>query len=443
MLTYSVTILTACTSIGTKQLSGNRLGFADAMILSEEQLLLQNIVRLHFEDRPYFVSVESITTSNSLSLNASPSASYSTSPSRSLSKQYTDMDNSLLLISRDFSDTFSKNVTGGFSPGVSYSDSPTISYLPLQGDKFTHQMLDPISLNTLSAMLKGGWLPAKLLRIVSSRIGNNENISYVSKKIIPDDRKFIDLINHIKKLTEDNMIYFDLGQVEYVSYSSKAEKESGYLQSSDSNNGLTPQATSTNNETSVSSISDNGTSKLSSMLKDKDIAKISPVPSLDLIIVRKYRRSPQIRKLFNLLDIGYPAKTIHFVNNTTLALINSSDNIVELRTRSFLNILGYLANSVDTPPELIKKGLIQAPRYLNGSIFPLTQLTNGVLHVYMSNTKPQRDVSVSIFYRNHWFYILDTDITSKKTFSLVEQLFNLQAGSVSNNNAPTLTIPVR
>lgn len=95
--------LVSCKSIGTIELPKNRVGFSDAMITSEEQQLLLNIVRIHYEDRPYFVSVESITTSNSISMSASPSYSYSDSPSGSNSTNLDKVGGVLDLVSKSIS----------------------------------------------------------------------------------------------------------------------------------------------------------------------------------------------------------------------------------------------------------------------------------------------------------------------------------------------------
>ena len=48
---------------------------------------------------------------------------------------------------------------------------------------------------------------------------------------------------------------------------------------------------------------------------------------------------------------------------------------------------------------------------------------------------------MAIPYRDHWFYIDDRDADSKATFSLLMQLFALQAGQGGDTSAPVLTIP--
>jgi len=49
--------------------------------------------------------------------------------------------------------------------------------------------------------------------------------------------------------------------------------------------------------------------------------------------------------------------------------------------------------------------------------------------------------AVRVRYRDHWFYIPDEDLASKSTFSLLAQLFALQAGS-GDGLRPVLTLPV-
>lgn len=82
---FFVVVLIGCTSIGVPLLPKDRAGFNDSMITSEEEQLLLNIVRMRFEDRPYFVSVDSITTSKTLAygggsnISASPNSGNATS----------------------------------------------------------------------------------------------------------------------------------------------------------------------------------------------------------------------------------------------------------------------------------------------------------------------------------------------------------------------------
>jgi hypothetical protein len=51
------------------------------------------------------------------------------------------------------------------------------------------------------------------------------------------------------------------------------------------------------------------------------------------------------------------------------------------------------------------------------------------------------NAAVRTRYRGSWFYIDDSDLDSKSTFTLLGQLTNLQAGDLPST-APLLTLPV-
>ena len=51
------------------------------------------------------------------------------------------------------------------------------------------------------------------------------------------------------------------------------------------------------------------------------------------------------------------------------------------------------------------------------------------------------EASVAVYYRGKWFFIDDSDLESKSTFSLLYQIFALQAGK-AEGILPILTLPV-
>lgn len=193
--------LTNCTSIGTVQLPYNRQGFTQAMITSEEQQLLLNLVRIQFEDRPYFVSVESITTSQSISASSNLDFGLSTSKNTG----------------GDSSPSFSLSKNFDFSPNVSYSDSPSISFSPLQGEKFTRQMLAPIKISSIYLLLNAGWGTSRVFRTIVERIEDRHNDSVLYEDLIPQSQRFVELADYLQELHKKKIISFDLGLITHVS----------------------------------------------------------------------------------------------------------------------------------------------------------------------------------------------------------------------------------
>lgn len=167
---------------------------------------------------------------------------------------------------------------------------------------------------------------------------------------------------------------------------------------------------------------------------------IPPIPSLDIVINKKYYNSTKVIKLYRMLGIKHSPKIIHLVADKSVA--NVKDSIIYVNIRSFVNVLAFLSNSVQVLPFMLQQKLVIAPKNPDGSYFNLNLLTKGLLNIHISSKKPQYNVNLKVFYRNYWFYIMDNDYKSKRTLSMIEQLFNLQAGEIKGQTSPVLTIPV-
>ena len=76
----------------------------------------------------------------------------------------------------------------------------------------------------------------------------------------------------------------------------------------------------------------------------------------------------------------------------------------------------------------------------DGTEFDWSRVTGDLFRVRSSVDQPD-DAFVRVRYRNAWFYIDDSDLSSKSTFNLLDQLFQLQAGK-TGGVAPMLTLPL-
>lgn len=166
-----------------------------------------------------------------------------------------------------------------------------------------------------------------------------------------------------------------------------------------------------------------------------------PSTSLDIVINKEYLNSPKIHKLYKLLGITGKPKVIHLVTNRHK--INKNKGIIGINTRSFVSVLDFLSNAVEVYQSIYKQKLVVSPQLPDGTYFNLNLLTKGLLTIHISNKRPQSNVNIAVVYRNYWFYIADTDYKSKRTLSMIEQVFNLQAGETTGQAIPVLTIPTR
>ncbi|NND54258.1 MAG: hypothetical protein HKN56_04725 [Gammaproteobacteria bacterium] len=113
---------------------------------------------------------------------------------------------------------------------------------------------------------------------------------------------------------------------------------------------------------------------------------------------------------------------------------------ISIQTRSLNGILHYLSHAVAVPALHTADGLVTDTRDSGGLPFDWDDLTSGLLRIE-ADREPPDNAAVKVRYRDHWFYIADNDLPSKSTFSLLAQLFALQAGD-GEALRPVLTIPV-
>ncbi len=108
--------------------------------------------------------------------------------------------------------------------------------------------------------------------------------------------------------------------------------------------------------------------------------------------------------------------------------------------RSLLGVLFYISQSVEVPEKHSDLGKVTVTEDASGAPFDWSKVTGDVMRISWSRSRP-RGAAVAVHYRGVWFYIDDSDLNSKSTFSLVSQLFMLQAGSVKMQ-MPLLTLPI-
>ena len=103
-----------------------------------------------------------------------------------------------------------------------------------------------------------------------------------------------------------------------------------------------------------------------------------------------------------------------------------NEQSIDIVTRSLLGVMFYLSQAVEVPRKDIEEGRVAVTKTDRGEVFNWVGITGGLLRIHNSPKQPE-DVGLLVFYRNHWFFIKDSDLISKSTFSLLAQLYALQA----------------
>lgn len=362
VLLLQILFLTACASVAPKVLPTNRQNFNTALLRSDEEQLLLNIVRMQFGDRPYFLGVDSITLNSVLSASAG-----------NVFPLYTITGTNNVPEGQPYALTN----TVALSPNISVTDSPTIVYTPLQGEKFTRQLLTPISVEDIFLLIRSGWSVARVLRVTVEGVGDLRNAPSASRpstKHVPEYKDFVKFAHHLRKLQLNKMIKIQ----------AEKNKEQFYI---------------------------------------------------NIIIKDKYKNHPDILEVFKQLEIK-PTHIIHLTDSED----NILNNILAINTRSLLGTLYYLSKSVQLSEVDIRDKIVEVPMLPNGMRFDWHNVTNGMIKIYSSYQFPSH-ASVAVFYRQRWFYIADSDSDSKETLAMVELLFSLRAGAETANRVPVITVP--
>ena len=156
---------------------------------------------------------------------------------------------------------------------------------------------------------------------------------------------------------------------------------------------------------------------------------------VEMRIIQEFPDSKSIARLCSLLGLEEGQRS--FALTTDAA---RRDGQIAVATRSLMASLFYVSQSVEPPMEDKEAGRVTVTCDSAGNEFDWRKVTGGLMQICSSNSRPD-DAYVAVRYRGSWFYIDDSDLTSKSTFSLLTQLFALQAGEI-RSTGPILTLPV-
>ena len=145
-------------------------------------------------------------------------------------------------------------------------------------------------------------------------------------------------------------------------------------------------------------------------------------------------KSPRThRKCAGLLHLDPDAQEFKLVFGS----LPANGREVAVITRSILQLMGTMATEVDVPPEDVSQS-----RAIPGWE-SVANNTNAVrlIQIKCAKTEPA-EAFVTVHYRNHWFWIDDRDLKSKRVLSFMMMLFTL-ADTGEQQTPPLITIPAQ
>ena len=394
--------ITGCV-LGPKALSYSRTEYNRAVQLTANEQMLLNIVRMRYRDTPEFVAVSSISTQFTFDAGATVGA---------------DLKSSL-------PDIFHADGS------VAASERPTITYMPLQDEQFAHRLLSPMSMETLLLLTRTGWSMERVLRLMVQNINGLDNATSAggpTPQLRPDFESFKKVAGYFRTLQNRN-------QVEIAYQKSKTPKTlSGPIP--------VQQIAGTDLVLAAEKgfrfdVNEEGT----------QVILTSPDQFLVLRVAPNIDKTSEGDVIFEKLNIDPPGAKRNYY---PLRLANEGQlfegretvkNQLWISTRSLLETLYYLSQGIDIPDGHYTDGIVTKTLNSDGSVFDWNELTGDLLRIHHSKQRPVQS-SVAVQYREYWFFIDDSDLQSKSTFSLLMELYNLEIRGGGAVSAPVLTLGV-
>lgn len=158
-------LLTGCTHLGPKTVVVDRFDYSTAIADSWKQQTLLNIVKLRYMDLPVFVDVASIVAGYSLQTGVSVNGV--------LSSQNAVQGN-----------------YGSIGGQAVYTDRPTITYVPMTGEKFLRGLITPIDPKNIFFMLQAGYAADFILGLTVESLNGVRNRSTAGGAVREADPEF-------------------------------------------------------------------------------------------------------------------------------------------------------------------------------------------------------------------------------------------------------------
>lgn len=168
-------LASGCASVGPRTMSADRFDYSTAIADSWKQQALLNIVKARYMDLPVFVDVASIVAGYSLQTGVTVGGVVSSSGA--VQGNYGSL--------------------GG--QGI-YTDRPTITYVPMTGEKFLRGVVTPIDPRNIFFMLQAGYSADFILGLTVESLNGVRNRSTAGGVTRPADPEFQRVLELLREL---------------------------------------------------------------------------------------------------------------------------------------------------------------------------------------------------------------------------------------------------
>jgi hypothetical protein len=175
--------LSGCASIGPPTVTRDRFDYITAISDSWKAQMLFNLVKLRYGDAPVFLDVASVITQTGVQGTLAVSGSWWQN-----------------LLQLPFTSTVGVTAAG------TYGEKPTVTYLPMSGEKFARSLMTPIPPGAVLSFLQAGYPADIVLRLTVHTINGIHSRFGYGARAREADPEFFPLVEKLRNLQQSGQI---------------------------------------------------------------------------------------------------------------------------------------------------------------------------------------------------------------------------------------------
>jgi hypothetical protein len=402
---------TGC-AFGPKALERTHGRYNEAVRCVAEEELLRNIVHLRYNETPLTLNVNTIAAQYELSATAE-ARPFFIAPNPSNSN----------VIFRTFTAILPDFIVSG-------ANRPTITLDPADNSDAVRQFLTPITLETLAFLTQTSWPVSTTMRLWVERMNGVPNAATASgppRDAPVDFARFLRLVELFQSAQDRELAIVRLEErLTVVGSPLPADAITAAAAVEAAKNGLEYRRGA------------DGSSWELVRRERRLVLEVSPGAEC----------SPELAEAEAILNLipGQPRYEILVAGRGSpdparIPVPPSSE--LRIVPRSTAQVLFYLANGVEVPPEHVCAGSVRPAVGADGQAVDGREITRGLFEVHVSKGhKPPPTAYVAVKYRGLWYYLDDRDAASKATFELVLEMSRLDFARPLLGARPALTLPI-
>ena len=165
----------ACSVVGPKAITRGRQAYTEAIAVTNDQQILGFIVRMRYTQTGALLGVASITANFNVSANASAN----------------------FPIGQD--ESYAQNLVP-LGLGFAYEENPTISYTPINGDKYLRRLLSPIPLDVTVLFQNASYPLGEVMKTLIRNVNDIKNPDFLTSPSVRPDPRFARVIELLDQL---------------------------------------------------------------------------------------------------------------------------------------------------------------------------------------------------------------------------------------------------